>query len=494
LRRAPLLAALAALLLAACDWDYYALTNSIPIKGDPSANPVIHVLLGVDGVSAAAVEEARARGAFPGWSFARHVTCFPGTSDYSWTRLLHTQPIDSYELHYYDPAADELVNQGYYGILRHGIPLDPKPCYEAFDFHANGYSHVLYNYEAPRYSLGVTLDNVFTMLEGRVQSRGEDTFLAFVNELDVIGHMGPYSDYFEALLEVDERVEAFKAAHPERTWLFTIVSDHGHSNIPAPEGAAIMMDEELPKVGIASVESLGGRAADGPLVAIPILHSRVSYVALHTLEAQAPEIARRVSTFDFADLVVAKLPLPEGTRELGASWFGIWRGGALLLRFGHAASSDHYFVDREGDLEPLGLGWIGVGAGFAELTDEQLFANTVTKDYPDLLYRVRTSLAAAGARIPAQVLVSFAHPYASLGFRVPGDTGQPTSAASFHGALHHKDTFGVVLTEERELPAFIRADTTLSLFPKFQRRIEQKGLSVPFVDRDEGLGELPCVP
>ncbi|MGI5860613.1 MAG: alkaline phosphatase family protein [Myxococcales bacterium] len=455
----------------------------MPIEGDPAANPVVHVMLAVDSLAYSAVVDAQSRGAFPGFKLARHVTGFPGSSDISWTRILHTAPIESYELQYYDPIEHQVVNGGYSGLLLHAVPFGTRPCYQAFDFSANGLTNALYNYGSPRYSLGTTLDNVFTLLDGRAQTRSTEAFLAFINEIDAIGHMDPYGDYLEAVLVLDRRIEAFKAAHPERTWLFTLVSDHGHNFIPSPDDKMIRFHDELPRMGIEAVESLAGRDADGPLAAVPIVHARVTYVALHTVQEQAPEIARRVSGARFTDLAIAKLPAPEGRAE---PWYGIWRDGELALWFGHDAQTDSYFVDLSGKLDPLGLGWMGSGNRIAAFTDQELFERTRYSDFPDLLYRTRTALEPIGLEHAAQVLVSFRHPYASVGFEVPGG-GNSIAIASFHGGMHRLDTNGVVLTEARDLPPAIRSDTFLELFPIFAKRIAERGMLRAKADANESL-------
>ena len=72
--RRPLLLLLL-LLAPACDWEHYALMNSVPVKGDPAHNPVVHVYLGLDGLGHAELSRARALGAFAGpqWSLARFI-------------------------------------------------------------------------------------------------------------------------------------------------------------------------------------------------------------------------------------------------------------------------------------------------------------------------------------------------------------------------------------------------------------------------------------
>ena len=492
MRRALALSAATLLLASACDWDYYSLMNSIPVEGDPAANPVIHVVLGIDGVPIDAASEAVARGAFPGWHMARHVTSFPGTSDVAWSRILHTTPVESYEYQYYDPQKHELVRNGYTGLLAHTIPLTEKPCYRAFDFSGNGLTNGYYNYRAPQYSLGTTLDNIFTLLEGRVQSRSTKAFLGFIIETDVIGHMQTREDFVAALEVIDRRIELFKAAHPERTWLFTLVSDHGHNFVASPDDKMIRFQNELPKVGVEVVDTLADRGPDSPLAAIPIVHTRVTYLSLNTVQEQAPEVAKRVSTFEFVDLAIAKIPAPEGARPEGLAWYAIWKGGELALAFGHDSATDRYHVLPGGDPAALEMGWL-LEESAEGLSDEMLFARTLESVYPDLLYKTRTALEPVGIRFPAQVLVSFAQPFASVGFEVPGGANE-VATSSFHGAMHRKDSLGVVLTEERDLPPAFRSDNFLEFFPAVRRHLESRLSLSPSVDANESLDYAQVFP
>ena len=64
MRRALSLLALGLLAAAAasCDWEHYALMNSLPARGDPDRNPVVHVYLGLDGLGHRAVVHVRTPG------------------------------------------------------------------------------------------------------------------------------------------------------------------------------------------------------------------------------------------------------------------------------------------------------------------------------------------------------------------------------------------------------------------------------------------------
>jgi hypothetical protein len=98
------------------------------------------------------------------------------------------------------------------------------------------------------------------------------------------------------------------------------------------------------------------------------------------------------------------------------------------------------------------------------MSDSELFDITKNTLYPDLFFRVRTSLAPIGLKYPADVLISFRPGYVSMGFKLPGSDDIAT--ASFHGSLQNLGSTGALITEERELPDVVRSDQFLELFPK----------------------------
>src|SRR4051812_34049801 len=124
LKRLVFTAAFAAVAFAGCDWIHYAFMNSIPFRGNPARNPDVYIYLGIDGLSYHTVQNAMQRGAFSGpeWHLSKFVTMFPGTSDASWTRIMHAPKIGGYEIEYYDPTQDTIVNKGLLGLAKHIMP------------------------------------------------------------------------------------------------------------------------------------------------------------------------------------------------------------------------------------------------------------------------------------------------------------------------------------------------------------------------------------
>src|SRR5687768_12917875 len=108
-----------ALLLHGCDAAYGGFLDAIPIPDQGTAEGPVEVYLGIDGLSRAAYDRARAAGAFASFSDGDLITPFPGTSDYAWTRLLGTGTLPGYEIQYFDTVANRLENQGLRGVAEH---------------------------------------------------------------------------------------------------------------------------------------------------------------------------------------------------------------------------------------------------------------------------------------------------------------------------------------------------------------------------------------
>lgn len=493
----------AAMLLAlpSCDWIQYSFVNSIPAKGDPKKNPVVNVYLGVDGLSYYTVQEAMKRGAFGGkskgekseWNFARFVTAFPGTSDYSWNRMLHGPKIGGYEMEYFNPKEDVTTNTGFVGLIKHITPAVTRsasslPEYMVvWDYFANGYLHNLNAYGDTFKGIGDTFDNLFYLLDGQIEHAS--TYSAYMLEFDVLGHMQQSVDVADSLVELWKRIERFRADHPEREIHFTIVSDHGMDFTHVPAKNVVALDADLETVGVKVVKTLKGRDASKGIFAVPIIHTRVTYVAIHTLPEQAAEVALRASKLESSGVVVSRVEAPAGAAA-GTEWFGLFIEGALALHYGFDPARDVYFVPREAawakvDLKPSFATVGEPGTQYVELSDEEAFKLAEGRRYPDLFYRVRTSLAQVGIRTEGQVIVSMKPGYASVGYQVY--EGQEVTTEGHHGILDDAAAAGTLLTTERELPANVRADNLLELFPKMKRHFRKQGLKFDAGDPNASL-------
>lgn len=455
--RAAALVSCAALLATSpgCDESYRGYLNAVP-EGATDESAPVQVFLGIDGMSRQAFDLARTRGAFASWTVADLVTPFPGTSDYSWTRTLRARALGGYEIEYYDPDANQLVGQGLAGVaehpLREGI-VDTLDCYRRFDFLGDGETWQARSYLDPSGAFRTTLDALFDTVAGR--ARTKRALLAYIITADVVSHMDSVDQAAWVLVELDRRIREFKAGQ-RQAFSFVLFADHGNAHIASE---LVQPRDVLREVGVAPVDALSD---DAVLEAVPVVHVRVNYVALHSAASRAAEIAQRSSGSPRVELAVAPLTAdgPPGTAR-----FGVWRRGQ---RFAFTRSADGAIVVED----PDHWTWLGVDLGpftsadraTAQLADREAFALTLPGAYPDLFYRVATAFSNPSARYPANVLWSMPDDVASVGFEVPL-AGEIRANAGFHGSLSRASTMSVVASEAGGLPAALRSDDLADLFP-----------------------------
>jgi hypothetical protein len=488
-RRLLLALALLALSAPACDWEHYAMMNSIPAVGDPSLNPVVRVYLGLDGLSFNAVVRARERGAFAEWNLARFVSMFPSTSDASWTRIFHTERFAGYEFGHYDPVKDKVYNKALGGLLVHLVPpLEELPFtlpayaqtpayYNAFDYHASAYLDALWSYDRPVYGYYKGLDNVFAALAGR--SQVQDTFTAYLLETDVVGHIRSEDDMVDVLVALSDRIARFRKDHPERTFVFTFFGDHGIDGIPKPEDTVVDFRDQLEDAGVKSVESMEDADKEEGPAAIPILHTRVTYVAIHARPHWIEEVARRASTCAAADLVFARAGAPGPDYPQGGQWVNVWREGNLVASFGYDVATDSYVLPSAFDWAALDLPvTFREGATYGVFGDEQLFSLSADRTYPDFFFRARTAFEPISVEYPSDIIVSYRHPFMSVGYQAPISSLNGVGTGGSHGAMDRLGSIAALLSEERELPPVVRSDNLLEFFPALVEHMRQRDVEL----------------
>jgi hypothetical protein len=488
-RRLGLVLGLLGLCLSACDWEHYAMMNSIPAEGDPALNPTVRVYLGLDGLSYSAVVRARERGAFGGWNLARLIAMFPATSDASWTRILHTARFAGYEFGHYDPVKDKVYNKALGGLLVHLVPpLEELPFtlptyaqtpayYEAFDYHASAYLDALWSYDRPVYGYYHGMDNVFEAMAGR--SQVQSAFTAYLLETDVVGHIRSEDAMVDVLVALSERIDKFKREHPERTFIFTLFGDHGIDGIAKPEDSVVDFRDQLEDAGVVSVDSLEDADKEQGPAAITILHTRVTYVAIHARPRWVAEVAQRASTCAAADLVFARGEPPAPGFPEGLEWVSLWREGVRVASFGYEAATDSYFLPSDVDWGSLDLPiTFAQGAPYGVFSDEALFSLSAERTYPDFFFRARTAFEPISVEFPSDIVVSYRHPFMSVGYQAPIHSLNGVGTAGSHGAMDKLGSVAALLSEERELPPVVRSDTLLGLFPTLVAHIQERNVEL----------------
>ncbi len=442
---------------AGCDAPYQQFLGSIPTNEIDPDQPA-DVFLGIDGLSRQAFDSARARGAFAGYDAADLVTTFPGTSDYAWTRTMRAGAIGGYELQYFDSERNAMQNDGLEGLADHPLKegiVGTLPCYARFDFLGNGDTWQVDSYLDPAAAFRPTLDAMFDTIAARARTKLR--VLAYLLNIDVMGHLGGLDQTVDMLVELDRRIREFQNGS-RRKIRFTLFADHGNAHIPSR-----MVDPKqiLIDAGVTPIDSIPATPTPGRLEAVPVVHTRVSYAAVHTAGRNDAEIAARTSTHPDVDLSVARLPAAAD----GTARYGVWRAGK-----GHS-----FRRDAAGTITvetPAAWGWLALDftpwldatTGAAVFADRDAFEATRTGPYPDIFYRVATAFSDPAAKFPADVLLSMPDDVASFGFTVPG-AGEIRAAAGFHGSLTRAATLSVVASQAFNLPAAVRTDDLADMFP-----------------------------
>jgi hypothetical protein len=479
--------------VAGCDWIQLAFLNSIPFNRSPSLNPVVQVYLGIDGLSPFAVEEAMKRGAFQKGAngplkLSQLITPFPGTSTYSWTRTLRSGKMDGYEIEYYSPEKDRLINTGLEGLLKHitpsiaeNISFEESYLTQAFDYRATGYTHQASVYRETFSSFSNSLDEFFYLLDSR--SKISPIYFGYFAELDVMGHMYSFEDIVRSLLNLSDRIDRFRELHPEREFHFTLISDHGNDFLPIQEGRLVSYSDLMKEVGVQPVESLNDHDPKSEIYALAVEHVRVTYLSVHTHPSLRETVAQRLSLIEATDLSVAKLLKAPENAPTGTEWYGLWAEGKLAASFGFSPATDEYVIPSSIDWTRIGLpSREGNEQGWVVISDEEAFGITAASRYPDLFYRVRTGLSQTTAKHPADVLISIKPGWAEVGFELPGGAND-IARQGFHGSLDALGTLGTVLTEQADLAPYIRSDNLLDLFPALNDHLKSR-LTFPISEPD----------
>jgi hypothetical protein len=330
--------------------------------------------------------------------------------------------------------------------VRQGL-VDVIPCYERFDFLGDGELWMARSYDDPEAALPETMAAMFDVLA--VRSRRQSVFLGYLLNVDVIGHMYGLDRSVAALVEIDRQIRAFQERHPGR-FRFTMISDHGDTH-----RVAELVDpaEALREVGVEVADAL---SESSRLEAVPIIHVRVNYVALHTHRDRIAVVAERTSTHPWVDLAVAPLGGGGETRR-----YGVWRAGRRL-EFARAAGGE-VVVDDAAAWRAIGVD-LGVAEGAVRLGDREAFEATRQGPWPDLFERIDAAFTDPAVDHPADVILSLRDDVASFGFRLPGGADSGVRAG-FHGSLSRASSLSVAATEVGDLPAALRTDDLFDVFP-----------------------------
>jgi len=467
-----------------CDWDHYALTNTVPAFEKKSSAKSTQVFIACDGLPYAIIDALAQRGELDShtWQIAPSISPFPSVSSHSWTRILRTGSILGYEPSYFDEKKDELSGGTLFALAQSGIPhvrrflFDSEKYFAAIDYSSEGVTDSLVKYVQTQTSIGESLDGLLHFLDGRTLS--SETTTIFFSDLDVAGHKFGWETVLEGASAFFHELVKFRDRHPERHIEYTIFSDHGGDFIPSAPDELITTDEFLRAASISAVDSFAaGAALGGDLFAVPVEVLRLSYFGLHTTPSMAGLAAQNLSSDPRVDIAISVSNAKPADQHLATEWVDVWRAGVLEWHLGYDATHDRYYMSSTGPFLDFGfkipsiVGPIDSVAEYIVLSDEEAFVLSEDSEYPDFFSHVRTGVKSSTVSNSYEVLVSIRRPYAIAGFTFSKETG----VSSFHGSLSRGSTEGIVATTDPniELPKHMRADTILDVFPRLRAYLQK---------------------
>jgi len=423
-----------------------ALLLTVAAAGAASAGPVCSsggegaslVVLALDGVPYAVVEQARREGAFREWPETRPlISTFPSMTNVSFAAIfapLGVAPIAGYEIPHFDRDAMRMVGRSPLGAKNRSYGWR-----EVVDKELIGMWDHAVAYAAPRRRARVELAEV----ERKVMGGGRGVHVVYVAATDALTHFRGRDGLLRYLLELDRRLGDLQEEY-QRRWgrclRLALLSDHGNTEQKVRRIRGLR--RRLRDAGFRVGSRLRGRDD-----AVAPTFGLCNYGALYVQEGRGGEAARAIAGHPHVELaafvsvegqvtVVSK----EGSAELG------WR----------ADEKGRLFRYRPGTADPLALAetasrLAGRGAldgeGFARQLD--WLVESAGEAYPNAPQRIVDSLTGAQVLHSANVLFSIEPGWAwgrragYIGASIKGGHLEGT-----HGGLDAVSSLGFLLVND----------------------------------------------
>jgi len=418
-----------------------------------SPDSIRHLILSLDGVGYALIQELKLRGHFASFHPpARLIAPFPTLTNPAFIEILRplgAPPSPGYEDYYYDPTANAMRG-GFWHRFRRRTFIEGT-FRELFDYHPSGVTMTL-EYAAPPLSAWLDAQLSVQKALGRFARSPEPVFIAYVSATDPLAHLGGAGLVRRFLAALDRKLEQLLREHEGRLHI-TLFSDHG--NLFARYRRA-----ELQEALRADGFRVGSRL-EGDRSVVQPRYGLVGCAVFYVAEAQEPRVAEVLAVVPGVDLVAY--------HRHGMVYVVGPRGRARIERRG-----DRYrYLTFTGDplqLVPI-LDRLRAEGRMDEegfVADADLFAATHAHSYPDALRRLWDGLTSI-VQHPANVLVSLEDGY------YEGSDLLDVFAIlrATHGNLRRAQTEGFVLTTAKALPEAIRATdlwSALGLSPEEHAR------------------------
>lgn len=405
--------------------------------GQERQQPERHIIICVDGVGISTINKLRARGHFKMFRApSRMISTFPSLTNQAISTIL--QPAGArtaigHEDNYFDLQANKMRG-GVFDRLR-GDKFVDGTFRELFDYHPSAIKSGL-GYAAP--PLSTYLESLSDLIRLRQKARNtrQSVFFGYTGATDSLAHLGGETMLSSFLKCLDSSLEDVVNDSMVPTAV-TIFSDHGNH---FRKYRRVKLKAPLRRAGF----RIDGRIKDQRSVVIPqfgLIGNAVLFTREEN-EQRLASVAAQIEGVDFAVFEkdgVAYLVSREGEATIEK------RGTAYRYR---ALKGDP--LELQSVVERLTM---NAQAEDGFIADAIWFEATRETARPDAVHRIFEGVT-GGVSNQANVIINFKDGYYS------GSSLLDLFAIlqATHGNLGQEQSFGFVMTTERELPSTLRAD------------------------------------
>lgn len=400
--------------------------------------PARHIIICVDGIGISTINKLRAEGYFQMFSAPSYMIApFPSVTNLAMSEILEAagaKETAGYEDSYFD-VENNKMRGGILDRFRNGRFIRGT-FRELFDYHPSALKSGL-GYAAP--PLSTYLEALTDLVRLRQKARGsrQPVFLAYMGATDSLAHLGGEWLVSSFLKRLDETLKGIVRDSKEPVTM-TLFSDHGNE---FGKYRRLSLRAPLKRAGF----RLEKRIKDDRSVVLPQF-GLIGCALLFTREANEPRLARTtagVEGVDFAayekeGIVYVLSRDKEATIEkrLGRYRYKMTTGDPLDLNGVVHSLSAQGKVDAEGFI-----------------ADADWFAATRDAARPDAVRRVYEG-ATGGVANRAGVVVNLRDGY----YNGSSLLDLFTVLQATHGNMGQGQSYGFVMSNRRDLPAYIRAE------------------------------------
>jgi len=413
--------------------------------------PERHIIVCVDGVGISTINKLRAKGHFKMFRApSRMISTFPSLTNQAISTILRpagAKTAIGHEDNYFDVRSNKMRG-GVFDRFR-GDKFVEGTFRELFDYHPSAIKSGL-GYAAP--PLSTYLESLSDLIRLRQKARNtrQPVFIAYTGATDSLAHLGGEKLLNDFLKRLDSSLEDVVNDSNGPT-VVTVFSDHGNH---FRKYRRVKLKAPLRRAGF----RFDSKIKDERSVVIPQF-GLVGNAVLFTREENEQRIAKITAAIEGVDFAVFE--------KEGVAFLVSHDGEATIEKRGTA----YRYRATKGD--PLGLQPVvetliretGVTDGF--FADSVWFAATHETLRPDAVYRIFEGVT-GGVSNQANVIINFKDGFYS------GSSLLDLFAIlqATHGNLGPEQSFGFVMSTERELPATLRADDLWELLgsPVLSRR------------------------